>query len=103
VTDRLSSQLGYELRSDRYRGLDATTGEHLYFEEYNVFNLSAQYEVNDFVTISARVNNLLDEDFTSYQTTFVDLGNGTYEPNFQDDYNNKDKARSYWVSLNARF
>jgi outer membrane receptor for ferrienterochelin and colicins len=103
VTQKLSSQLGFETRSERYRGLDATTGEHLYYEDYNVFNLGVQYEANDWVTISARVNNLLDEDFTSYQTTFVDLGDGTYEPNFQDDYNNKDKARSFWVSLNARF
>ena len=103
ITSRLSSQLGFESRSDRYRGLDTTTGEHLYYKEYNVLNLGAQYEVNDFITISGRVNNLLDEDFTSYQTSFTDLGDGTYEPNFQDDYNNKDKARSYWVSLNARF
>ena len=33
----------------------------------------------------------------------IDNGDGTYEPSFVDDYNNKDKARAYWVSLNARF
>lgn len=102
-TDRISTQLGFETRSDRYRGVDGTTGEHLFYKAYNVFNLGAQYDLNDFVTISGRINNLLNEDFTSYQTTFVDNGDGTFEPNFQDDYNNKDKARSFWVSLNARF
>ena len=27
----------------------------------------------------------------------------TITPSYVDDYNNKDKARSYWVSVNARF
>ncbi len=103
VTDRLSTQLMGELRSSRYRGVDTLTGEHLYYKSYKVLNLGVQYRFNDFVTFSGRVNNLLDEDFTSYQTTFVDDGFGGWEASYQDDYNNKDKARSYWVSVNARF
>lgn len=65
--------------------------------------------------VNARVNNLLDRDFTTYATEFRDLngdgdyrdlnvdGSGRNEALFFDGYNNKDKARSVWVSLNARF
>lgn len=98
-----SAQLTAEARSKRYRGVEAGTGRHLYYKDYSVLNLGAQYILNEHVTISGRINNLLDEDFTSYQTTFIDNGDGTYTPSFQDDYNNKDKARSFWVSVNARF
>ncbi len=103
ITDQISSQLSAENRSKRYRGTDAVTGEQLFYKDYTVLHLGAQYAFSDFLTISGRINNLLDEDFTSYQTTFIDNGDGTYTANFQDDYNNKDKARSFWVSLNARF
>lgn len=103
ILEQLSAQLSAEARSKRYRGVDSLSGEQLYFKDYTVLHLGAQYQLSDFVTISGRVNNLLNEDFTSYQTTFIDNGDGTYTPSFQDDYNNKDKARSFWVSVNARF
>lgn len=103
VTDRFSTQLSVEARSKRFRGVSATTGEHLYYKDYELFNLGAQYRVNDFVTLSGRVNNLLDEDFTTYQYEFTDNGNGTWTLTTQDDYNIKDKARSFWVSMSVRF
>ena len=58
--------------------------------------------MSDNITIGGRVNNLLNRDFTSYDTSFIDNGDGTWTPNFQDHYNNKDRARSYWINLNAR-
>lgn len=103
VTDKFSTQLSMEARSKRFRGIDSTTGEELHYKDYNVFHLGAQYRLNDRITLSGRVNNLLDEDFTSYQTSFTDNGDGTWTPSFTDDYNNKDKSRSFWVSVNARF
>ncbi len=103
ITDALSSQLMIESRSKRYRGVDGLTGAHLYYKDYEVMHLGAQYRLNDFLTLSGRINNLLDEDFTTYDTTFVDNGDGSWTPSFQDHYNNKDKARSFWVSVNARF
>lgn len=92
-----------EARSKRYRGVSSTTGEQLYYKDYELLNLGAQYRVNDFVTLSGRVNNLLDQDFTSYQYEFLDDGDGTYTLSTEDDYNIKDKARSFWVSMNVRF
>lgn len=103
ATDRFNVFLSAELRSKRYRGVDATTGEHLYWKDYEVFHLGASYKATDWLTINARINNLLDRDFTSYQTTFADNGDGTWTPAAQDDYNNKDKARNLWVSFNVNF
>ncbi|HBK46930.1 MAG TPA: TonB-dependent receptor [Xanthomonadaceae bacterium] len=109
ITERFSAQLTLEARSDRYRGKDAGN-QPLYYKDYQVLHLGAQYRVNDHVTLTGRINNLLDEDFTSYRYSFNDLdGDGLYsdevtgEVVFTDDYNNKDKARNFWLSVNARF
>lgn len=107
ISDRISTQLIGESRSRRYRGVDGA-GNHLYYNDYSVLHLAAQYRINDHVAISGRINNLLDKDFTSFHTTFNDLnGDGVYagtgEVVHVDHYNNKDKARNFWVSLNVRF
>lgn len=107
-TDRLSVMLTGEARADRYAGEHVITGQSLYYKDYGVLNLGGSYKVNEWLTVNARVNNLLDRDFTTYNTEFSDLNNdgsfdGTNETLFFDHYNNKDKARSVWVSLNARF
>ncbi|KPL69285.1 TonB-dependent receptor [Erythrobacter sp. SG61-1L] len=102
VTDALSAQLSVEHRSRRYRGVDGS-GNHLYYKSYKVLNLGGQYRISDFLTISGRVNNLLNQDFRAYDVDFGDPVNGAYTPTYIDHYNNKDKARSYWVSVNARF
>ncbi|KAF1684870.1 TonB-dependent receptor [Pseudoxanthomonas broegbernensis] len=103
ATDSFNVFLSAELRSKRYRGVDATSGELLYWKDYEVFHLGASYKVAEWVTVNARINNLLDRDFTSYQYSFADNGNGGYTLSAQDDYNNKDKARNVWVSLNFSF
>lgn len=115
ATDRLNFLLTGEMRSKRYRGLHAITGEELYYKSYEVLNLGGSYEVNRWLTVNARINNLLDRDFTTYDAEFRDLnadgdyrdanvgGTGRNEALFFDHYNNKDKARSFWISVNARF
>lgn len=115
ATDRLNLLLTGEARSDRYRGLHVITGDELYYRSYSVLNLGGSYEVNRWLTVNARVNNLLDRDFTTYDTEFRDLngdgdfrdtgvgGGGRNEALFFDHYNNKDKGRSFWLSVNARF
>lgn len=102
VFDSLSAQLSAEHRSRRYRGVDGN-GNHLYYKSYQVMNLGAQYRVTDFLTISGRVNNLLNKDFRAYDVDFGDPVGGVYTPTYIDHYNNKDKARSYWISMSARF
>ena len=108
VTDRFNLLLTGESRSDRYRGLHAITNEELFYKSYTVLNLGGSYELTPWLTLNGRVNNLLDEDFTTYDTEFRDLNSDgdyqdTNEALFFDHYNNKDKGRSLWLSLNARF
>ena len=100
---RLNLFLTMEARSRRYRGTDAS-GKARYFKDYEVFHLGASYQVNKSLTINARINNLLDEDFTTYSFVSCTSGSqcvGGWAP--EDDYNNKDKARNLWVSANLRF
>ncbi len=114
VLPDLTLSLQPELRSDRYRGWDTTLDRALYYQNYDVFNLGVRYEISENITVFGRVNNLLDEDFTSYQTDFIDLnGDGIYtlatgrgatsEVIFTDDYNVKDAARNFWLSLQVSF
>ncbi len=114
ATDLLTLTLQAELRSDRYRGWDSVTDQPLYYKNYEVFNLGASYRISDNINLNARINNLLNTDFTSYTATYTDLNNdGVYEyltgrgvtseVAFSDDYNVKDKARSFWVGVNLTF
>ncbi len=109
ASDRFNVFLTAEARSKRYRDVSTATGQELYYKDYTVLHLGASYEATQWLTVNARINNLLDRDFTTYQTLFADIdGSGVYgdsanEVLFEDDYNNKDKARNIWVSLNVRF
>lgn len=105
ATENFSLQLLAEARSKRYR--DTLNGVRRDYQDYTVLHLGAQYRFNEHVSVSGRINNLLDEDFTTFQTVFTDLNNdGTYTSNevaYLDDYNNKDKSRNLWLSLNVNF
>ena len=102
ATDAFSLQLIAETRSKRYR--DFVDGMRREYASYTVLHLGAQYAFNDNVRLNARINNLLDEDFTSFQTVFTqDPITGAYTPTYLDDYNNKDKSRNLWLSLNVSF
>ena len=88
---------------------DTRYQEPLYYRDYTVLHLGGAWRISEAVTLNARINNLLDRDFTTYATEFRDLdGDGVYEDGtnevlYLDDYNNKDKARSVWMSLNVQF
>ncbi len=102
ATGRFGMQLVSETRSRRYR--DVIDGVRRDYQDYTVLHLGAQYRFSDNVAINARINNLLDEDFTSFQTLWAqDEATGEWAPTYLDDYNNKDKARNLWISLNMQF
>ena len=102
ATDSFSMQLISETRSKRYR--DVVDGVRRDYQDYTVLHLGAQYRFSEYVSINARINNLLDEDFTSFQTIWMqDPTSGEYSPTYLDDYNNKDKSRNLWLSLNVGF
>ncbi|MDO6806187.1 hypothetical protein Q4595_27260, partial [Wenyingzhuangia sp. 1_MG-2023] len=72
-------------------------------------HLGGSIALNESVTIHGRINNLLDEDFTSYTTAFEYNNNdGVYDSDddeviYTDDYNNKDKARNFWAGVSITF
>lgn len=114
ATDFMDVFLQGVYRSDRYRGWDSVHDQALYYKDYSLLNLGAQFYVNENVQINARVNNLLDKDFTSYSTSYNDLnGDGEFEYAsgrgavsevlFTDDYNVKDKGRNFWIGVTAYF
>lgn len=109
VLQRLSLTLQGELRSDRYRGWNAVLDEAQYYEDYDLWNLGVRYAITDNITLTGRVNNLFDEDFSTYDTDFVDLnGDGIYEADsdevqFTDHYNVIAASRNYWLSLQVSF
>ncbi|MEZ5486841.1 MAG: TonB-dependent receptor [Steroidobacteraceae bacterium] len=103
VTPDFSTQLVWEARSDRFRGSVDASGKLLYYKGYDVLHLGAQYRFNHWLSANLRVNNLLDKDFTSFETNFTQNPDGSYTASYLDDYNNKDKARNYWLSVNVAF
>jgi outer membrane receptor for ferrienterochelin and colicins len=108
ASGRLNLFVTSEARSKRFRDVDPVTSARRDYKSYAVLHTGASWEASSWLTINARVNNLLDRDFTTYDTFFIDLdGDGLYqtdgEVSYLDHFNNKDKARSYWLSLNVRF
>jgi outer membrane receptor for ferrienterochelin and colicins len=115
ATDALNVFLTSETRTKRYRAWNVATNEALYYKGYTVLHLGATYKASDSVTFNARINNLLDRDFTSYDLAFTECndtadscvyganGGIGYTASFVDHYNNKDKARNFWVGVNVRF
>ncbi|UTF59264.1 TonB-dependent receptor domain-containing protein [Gilvimarinus sp. DA14] len=114
ILPSVTMTLQAELRSDRYRSWDNVLDKPVYYKNYDLYHLGLNWQITDNITLYGRVNNLLDEDFTSYTTDFVDLdGDGVYtlatgrgavsEVIFTDDYNIKDAGRNYWLSLQMSF
>lgn len=115
ATDALNVFLTSEIRTKRFRSWDTIANAPLYYKAYNVFHLGASYQASEAVTFNARINNLFDRDFTTYNIAFTECsdnatsciydanGENGYLASFVDDYNNKDKARNLWVGVNVRF
>ncbi|MDR2635268.1 MAG: TonB-dependent receptor [Campylobacteraceae bacterium] len=102
VNEALSTNLALEMEDKRYRGVDSDNNL-LYYKGYEVLNLGASYKANDNLVFHARINNLLDKDFTSYKTTFTPNSSGGYDATFTDDYNLKAKSRNFWLGVTGYF
>lgn len=115
VSEKLNVFLTTEANSDRFNAWDAVNQKELYYKAYKVFHLGTSYTFNDYVSITGRINNLFDQDFTTYDVLFSECTSGEtncvvdasgengYLAAYVDDYNNKDKARNLWVGLNIKF
>jgi outer membrane receptor for ferrienterochelin and colicins len=101
VTSSFSTNLAVEMEDKRYSGVDANNNT-LYYKGYEVVNLGASYKANENIVFHARINNLLDKDFTSYSTVFTPDGS-VYKPTYTDDYNLKAKSRNFWLGVTGYF
>ncbi|OCL99746.1 Colicin I receptor precursor [Aliarcobacter thereius] len=95
ATSKLSTALRMYGEKERYRGEDYAE----YWEDYQVFDLSTSYKLDNNLTINGRINNLFDKDFTKKVNYTADDGTLTnaYE------YNMAQKRREFWVGINYTF
>ncbi|MEE2023062.1 TonB-dependent receptor domain-containing protein [Alkalimonas mucilaginosa] len=106
LTEPLSLSLISEIRSKRFRGTQIEPGpdgpetNKLYYKSYQLFHLSAMYRVSDAWVVSARINNLLDDDLSS-RTCRLTEAQDAYS--CTSDYNTSMKARSFWLSATYNF
>ncbi len=114
ATDELKVFLTSEIRTKRFRSWDTIKNAPLHYKAYDVYHLGASYAASDSVTFTARINNLFDQDFTTYDLEFAECDSGTscildangangYQASYVDHFNNKDKARNLWLSVNVSF
>ncbi len=100
INEAFSTSLISETRSKRFRDYNVETDTARYYEDYSLLHLGASWQVTDWLTFNGRINNLLDKDFIS-QT--CELAPSQTEYLCLDDYQMKDKRRSFWLSANVRF
>ena len=110
AADDLNVFLTLESRSKRFRGINGRTNAvdtgkdgAIYYNDYEVLHLGAAWRATDNLTLTGRINNLLDKNFTSQSVSFEQNDDGSFTPTYYDDYNNKDKSRNFWVSANVTF
>ncbi|WP_282039409.1 TonB-dependent receptor domain-containing protein [Halomonas alimentaria] len=101
TTERLSTWLSGEYRSERYRNRERVRGAASYddlgdFESYALFHLGGSYRVSDAFTVSATVQNLFDKDFVDYRA--YDGG-----AEYGNVYANSEEGRRLWLSARYTF
>ncbi|RZA23726.1 MAG: TonB-dependent receptor, partial [Proteobacteria bacterium] len=98
ATDRVSTWLRTEIRSDRYRGLGVAQTELGSYSGYALFHLGGSFEVTENFKLSAAVYNLLNTDFVSY----LPYQNGNVIE-YGAEYSNNQEPRRLWLSASVDF
>ncbi len=105
ISEVVSLSLIGEGRYDRYRDTlvsnvgGVSSSQTRYYEDYTIFHLGGSWDINPWLTVNARINNLFDKNFVSQSCVLI----SDSDYNCVDDYSTKDQRRSYWISLNAKF
>lgn len=89
-----------EYRSERYRGAGLAQDQLGDYRAYSLVHLGGRYRVNDQVSFSAAIYNLLDRDFVDYQP-YVSSAQGAVS--YANTYINSDDGRRLWLSVNLDF
>jgi len=96
ATDRLSTWLRGEYRSERFRGAGAERDALGDFKAYGLLHLGGSFALTGRVTLNAVVYNLLDTDFVS----LLPYGNPVA---YGAAYTNNQEPRRLWVSARVDF
>lgn len=102
ASDALSLYIGLYAESDRVRGWDEYGNFLPDYKAYQLVHLGTVFNVSENLTLSARINNLLDEDFSTYDVDWTNSGSG-WTATKRDDYKVIDKSRNFWLSMNVTF
>ncbi len=99
ITSDIGTYLEYQGEKDRFnsRIVSGTNYKDVNYKDYKVVNLGGSYKYDKNMTFNARVNNLLNEDFTEY--SYGRLGTQDY----RNEYGNKLSGRNFFVSMNYSF
>lgn len=103
TTDRLSTWLKGEYRSERFRRTTPAVN-YAYeafgdYKAYSLFHLGGNYRVSENLDLSATIYNLFDKDFVSYNPYDSDGAGGI---DYTNEYNNQERRR-LWLSANYTF
>lgn len=101
TTDKLSTWVSAEYRSERYRNRQRVRGAASFddlgdFKSYSLFHLGGSYAVTDNAKVSATIYNLLDKDFVDYRA--YDDGS-----KYGNVYANSEEGRRLWLSASYEF
>lgn len=96
ATDRLSTWLRGEYRSERYRGEGPARVALGDYKAYELFHLGGSYQVNDRVTVNAVIYNVLNKDFVTLLPYGTPVAYGT-------EYANNQEPRRLWLSARVDF
>lgn len=105
TTDRLSTWLRGEYRSERFRRTGTTT-DYAYeafgdYKAYHLFHLGGNYQVNENLDISATIYNLLDKNFVNYERYASDATGNVFS--YGNEYNNNQERRRLWLAATYSF
>ncbi len=87
-----------EYASERYRGSGEAQEQLGDYKSYVLFSLGGGWEINDHVALNATIDNLLDEDFISYQP-YTSRGSLAYS----NEYAINQEPRRLWLSVNVNY
>ncbi|CAM2913975.1 hypothetical protein HEBU111660_06220 [Helicobacter burdigaliensis] len=90
------------LRSSQYQKLDGSTT--IKYKDYYTFNLGASYKISKNITLSATINNLLDQNYFqpfAYKQRGGGMGGGRI--NYTNEYQTFNERRNFWINYKYDF
>ncbi|RYZ60252.1 MAG: TonB-dependent receptor [Proteobacteria bacterium] len=100
-SQRVTSWLRGEYRSSRYRGAGVVQDELGNFKAYEQFHLGGNFLVSENVSVNAAVYNILNKDFSDYQSYISNAAAGTVS--YANNYSNPFEGRRLWLSTTVTF